>query len=111
MSHLIAFIRTNLDEAHSQAYTMYIAVENRTVSCKKEDWDLILGGWVVVMKEGILHDLLRQRLERGSFSGLLLERGLRSPPVQFFRPEQRSYMQVTSYTVEGGNHLERLRSD
>lgn len=55
---------------------MYIAVEKRTVSCKKECWDLILGGWVVVMKEGILHDLLRQRLERGSFSGLLLERGL-----------------------------------
>lgn len=78
---------------------------------QKEDWDLILGGWVVVMKEGILHYLLSQKLERGSFSGLLLERGLWSPPVQLFRPEQRSYMQVTSYIVEAGNHLERLSSD
>lgn len=94
MSNLIAFIRTNLDEAHYQAYIMYISVENRTVRCKRKTGNLILDGWVLVIKKEMLSYLIRGRLERGSFSGLLLERGLQSPSVLLFRPEQISYMKL-----------------
>lgn len=73
---------------------------------QKKDWDLILDGWVLVVKKEMLCFLIRGRLERGSFSGLLLERGLQSPSVLLFRPEQISYMEVTSYIEEAGNHLE-----
>lgn len=73
---------------------------------QKKDWDLIPDGWVLVMKKEMLRCLIRGRLERGSFSGLLLERGLQSPSVLLFRPEQISYMEVTSYIEEAGNHLE-----